>query len=922
MKNTTITIRSVIWFFITLVALLSSQNSFGLSSNDSQQKALDVISKNWFPLTGQEEKSHFLFRTEISADNNRKPVLAITAGSVYRLYINGEWVMDGPARAITEYFFVDFLELDKWLTKGKNTIALEVAYYPNHVPQKIQYEFPRHSPGVGLCIFIDGKKLTLSEKWKYHKLEAFTEHAPWTRGLRGEEVIASKYPTGWMTTEFDDSKWKPIRSEQLVTAPAGLKQRPIPLPFTDERLAERITDFGFLEFPEKYKTEPIPEHLLRWMGGTESFNYGSNTTGKMKTPDELDRVQYRKVCNAVSGSGLVSNPGALLERNNKEPLKLKGRKGRSSYVVYDLGENSSGHVYIETTIPEGARLDVNLTEWMDNASGAPSDNKQRLFNPMVSHGGFTIIGDGQAIQYTNLIRNNFRYIILVARGLKENQQIAVNQLELKELGVIHESDIEADVICSNPVLNKIVDACKRTIRINAHDGYVDCTCERIVTSGDCLQSSDGGRLFYGDVGNQISENMFNLFIEQGTLANEEYPNMLRGRCSAVTKGEEERNMLWMLAPAMFILDMIDWANENHSPLPDKYINAILGVTRDIKNNLTHDGLIPFEAEMHNWSDWSKMVVGAEDGISISVNAFYYRTFRECATILSEYQVFNELADKIQSGLRPLCARSINSSNERVSRFVPDMFVRVNGSLQPFRVDEAHIFHSNKQMVSETTQNWLLWSGVLTREQEQRLWDVLRGWNSFDVPVRDNTRMLNPSRSSSVMGLFPRYTYMAEIKDPKIYQNMVETFGPNVLWDKTLWESLEVDTRSSAHATTAYTGVVLHQCLTGILPGENSTSYRIEPVIDDELEWARGYKKTANGYLGVSWRRGAHHKFTLSVTVPRGIEVSIKLPEQVTGYLVANGHEIPKDGIYVSDISTEIVADRFSGVNIREIILNE
>ena len=80
--------------------------------------------------------------------------MAITAGSVYRLYINGEWVMDGPARAFSEYFFVDFLE-----------------------------------------------------------------------------------------------------------------------------------------FPEKYKTERIPEHLLRWMGGTESFNYGSNITKKLKMADELDRVQ-------------------------------------------------------------------------------------------------------------------------------------------------------------------------------------------------------------------------------------------------------------------------------------------------------------------------------------------------------------------------------------------------------------------------------------------------------------------------------------------------------------------------------------------------------------------------------------------------------------------------------------------------------
>ena len=55
MRNTAKNVSSIPFIFIILIASFSSRNSFGLSSDDSKQEALDVISKNWFPLTGQEE---------------------------------------------------------------------------------------------------------------------------------------------------------------------------------------------------------------------------------------------------------------------------------------------------------------------------------------------------------------------------------------------------------------------------------------------------------------------------------------------------------------------------------------------------------------------------------------------------------------------------------------------------------------------------------------------------------------------------------------------------------------------------------------------------------------------------------------------------------------------------------------------------
>ena len=206
-----------------------------------------------------------------------------------------DWLCQVRQGQISSYYFVDFIKIGKWLTPGKNIIALEVAYYPNKVPERGgQYEFPMHSPGIGLCIFNKKQRLSLSDNWKYYRLEAFSEDATWTRGLRGEMVYASKYPNDWVEEDFNDSKWKTIEPGQLIKAPAGMKQRPIPLPFINDRVPEEVTDFGLLEFPEKYKSNPIPSGLLRWGGVNKKLKSANNPGKRILSPGQLDRGAVQK----------------------------------------------------------------------------------------------------------------------------------------------------------------------------------------------------------------------------------------------------------------------------------------------------------------------------------------------------------------------------------------------------------------------------------------------------------------------------------------------------------------------------------------------------------------------------------------------------------------------------------------------------
>ena len=66
---------------------------------------------------------------ELAAGDNEKPVLRVAAATIYRAWLNGQFLGCGPARGPHGYFRVDQWDLGGKLRPGKNLLALEVAGY-------------------------------------------------------------------------------------------------------------------------------------------------------------------------------------------------------------------------------------------------------------------------------------------------------------------------------------------------------------------------------------------------------------------------------------------------------------------------------------------------------------------------------------------------------------------------------------------------------------------------------------------------------------------------------------------------------------------------------------------------------------------------------------------------------------------------
>ena len=69
------------------------------------------------------------FRAVIQAEAGSQATLRVAAATVYRAWVNGQFVGLGPARGPHGYYRVDVWNLSQQLRPGANVIAIEVAGY-------------------------------------------------------------------------------------------------------------------------------------------------------------------------------------------------------------------------------------------------------------------------------------------------------------------------------------------------------------------------------------------------------------------------------------------------------------------------------------------------------------------------------------------------------------------------------------------------------------------------------------------------------------------------------------------------------------------------------------------------------------------------------------------------------------------------
>ncbi len=150
---------------------------------------------------------HILFRNKLTLQDVKTAVLKITADDYYKLYINGEFVTQGPASNYPRAYYYNEIDVAKYLHEGENTFAVHT-YYQGLVNRVWISADLRQMLWLSLCV--NGEDILASdESWLCTN---HTGYSVYSDEIGYDTAFAECYDSrakevGFFKTDFDDSYW-------------------------------------------------------------------------------------------------------------------------------------------------------------------------------------------------------------------------------------------------------------------------------------------------------------------------------------------------------------------------------------------------------------------------------------------------------------------------------------------------------------------------------------------------------------------------------------------------------------------------------------------------------------------------------------------------------------------------------------------
>ena len=153
---------------------------------------------------------HTLFRKKIFLKKAKAAILKITADDYFKLYINGQFVVQGPPPSYPNHYYFMEIDVTAFLKEGENTFAVHT-YYQGLINRVWVSGDLRSMLWCELALD-DEIALVSDESWLTERHTGYS-----ACGIFGYETAyaecydASAKEVGFEQENFDDSTWKPAR---------------------------------------------------------------------------------------------------------------------------------------------------------------------------------------------------------------------------------------------------------------------------------------------------------------------------------------------------------------------------------------------------------------------------------------------------------------------------------------------------------------------------------------------------------------------------------------------------------------------------------------------------------------------------------------------------------------------------------------
>lgn len=744
----------------------------------------------------------------------------ITGRSFYRLYVNGTFVMHGPARTANGYLRVDEIDISDYVVKGKNIIAIEQISFSN--PYNGYSNNITLEPGIIIFEIFDGDRNSIvSSSDDTFAIRLTNRRQKVERRSHCREAVEIYDLDDSYFAWRDTDDFSAFVKATVIDEAFRLLPRRMFYPDMTKRGGAKLMEFGSFAYEGEYKLN----FYEQW--GADFYN---NPKDHLLRDLSLTREH--------AGNAKVSFI--------KDGVKLIS-KG-NSYLSYDLGESFVGFTGFDIKTDKDIVIDLVCTELTQ-----PDGTIMYDFNT-----GTRLYVKAGKYSFTCFDPCIARYFRLYIRGEAE--------IEITNLHMISYSypDFgEGTFSCSDEDVNRLYNAARKTLILNTLDIFMDCPGrERGGWLCDSFWTARAAAVMLGDV------KVEKAFIENFLLTDPAlykyglFPSVFPN-ASGHPSDELATWSFWLLAEiAEYVkrsgdIEMI----KEHSARIDAVIDGILALRGE--SGLLENVPIVF-------IDWSQSNSRPNtQPISVPCNALYAYAVREYGKVMND-EARISLADEMFSILRN-AVLSVCNEKERI----PDSLTYNNGVFTDNGVytEAAHFTSIWSELIGTD------FKGNMKEQKNSIKLNVVDKMG----PLPRYKAHPNIGKSGLFIGDCVRFdmlvklgrieTMFEEIKH-LFFQQLKE--GPG-----TLWENEVIEATSRCHGFNAHVGVHLMRDILGIADVcEADKKITIAPHPAD-LRWARGVHKTDCGCLSVSFVMD-NGQFELKVTAPGEYKCEVILPSYVKG----------------------------------------
>ncbi|MBA3872897.1 MAG: family 78 glycoside hydrolase catalytic domain [Anaerolineae bacterium] len=601
---------------------------------------------------------------------------------------------------------------------------------------------------------------------------------------------------------------------------------------------------------------------------------------------DITRATPRKSVNGAGRAVPADAPNALLH-DNGQWTTINPQPDGDVHVVIDFGRETIGYVQIDMDAPEGAIIDGNFFEGIDDGGIFWTRNLRNSFR--------YVCREGHQV-FTSHERRGFRYGSFTFRNLSRplkirhiTHKMATYPVEAK--GSFHSSD---------ETLNKIWEVGAYTVRLCMLDTYVDCPAyEQVYWVGDARNSALVNGIAFGAY--DLTDRCVRL---TGESLSQEIKMVIPPHIQAMRTHITSSHVVsgWFDEIPMWTFLWIWMAWEQYMNTGDK--QALVDYYAYVKECLIRCETFLTERDLFDVPDvWNLVDWAAQDlerdgevisNTALMAQALDYASWMAEALGHADDKAHHEaIAKRLRDAVNKYgWSDEYQCYVDTVRDQTAYEYHQKLSAKRGVTPDTWEVFH-NKQRISEPTNTLVLLCNTVPAERRDAVMKLV----------------LN-AKDGKFIGSSPWYASagkpdeMVPVGSPwflfftleTLFQEGLSTDALTILreqWNRMLekgatsfWETFPGHigsghwSRSLCHGWSAAPAYFLTTQVLGVKPAEPGYSrIRIAPQ-PFNLTWAEGVVPTPRGPVTVSWKLNESGQLDVQYDAPQGCEVEVVLPERV------------------------------------------